>query len=270
MRIAVMAKLRHVAPVLAALLVCSRFRRTAAFGASGCQQSVTCDAVIRTGKDATAIGFQSSATGLVSTAMGFHTSASGDGSTAMGLGTNASGDSATAVGYQTNASGLHATSMGLGTVASGDSSTSMGSATVASGDISTAMGYQTNASGLLSTAMGYGIEASEDEALVNSGTIHGKSLGFVADQRLAADVRPAHPPAMLAAVTSLKVVTHAPSANYCAHQNRTALDCAQSRSTKLLAQQVAAVLPGAVSAPSSLTLTKSRWSRAPTEHSTRQ
>ena len=71
-----------------------------------------------------------------------------------------------------------------------------------------------------------GVEAKEGEALVNSGAIHGKTLGFVADARLAADVRSADPVALLAAVAALRVVTHAPSPSYCAHQNRTAADCA--------------------------------------------
>ena len=104
--------------------------------------------------------------------------------------------------------------------------------------------------------MGYRTQASEDEALVNSGSIHGKNLGFVADQRLTADARPADPTALLGTVNELKVFTHAPSANYCAHRNWSRADCAGARTTGLLAQQVATVLPAAVSTPSTLTLTK--------------
>ena len=102
--------------------------------------------------------------------------------------------------------------------------------------------------------MGRGITAQEDEALVNSGAVHAKNLGFVADARLAADVRSADPRALLAAVAALRVVTHAPSANYCTHQHRTAADCAGTRTVGLLAQEVARVVPGAVSAPASITL----------------
>ena len=256
----------------------------AAFGASGCEQSITCDAVETTGDDATAIGYQTRATGGASIALGSLTHAAADFSIAMGHGTTASGIHATAMGFQTsavghtstaqgfitNASGYVATAMGLSTCATGDYATAMGSYTIASGVRSTAIGTGTNASGASSTAMGYhttasgktttamgsSIEASEDEALVNSGSITGKRLGFVADQRLTEDARPANTTALLDTVNALKVFTHALSANYCAHQNWTHADCARVRTTGLLAQQVATALPAAVSTPSTLTLTK--------------
>ena len=88
------------------------------------------------------------------------------------------------------------------------------------------MGYTTAASCDKSTAMGNKIEASEDEALVNPGSIHGKNLGFVADQRLTEDARPANTTALLGTVNALKAFTHAPSANCCAHRNWTRADCA--------------------------------------------
>ena len=256
----------------------------AAFGAGGCEQSITCDAVETTGDDATAIGYQTRASGGASIALGSLTTAVGDFTTAMGYGTNASGIHATAMGFQTaaeghtstslgfvtHASGYVATAMGLSTSVTGDYATAMGSYNIASGERSTAMGTSTNASGTASTAMGYhttasgkattamgsGIEASEDEALVNSGSITGKRLGFVADQRLTADARPANTTALLDTVKALQVFTHVPSDNYCAHRNWTQADCARVRTTGLLAQQVATVLPAAVSTPSTLTLTK--------------
>ena len=118
------------------------------------------------------------------------------------------------------------------------------------------MGYGTIASAKQSVAMGGNIEASAPFSLVNSGEIHGKNLAFVADQRLVTDIRPVNSATLLDAVTSLKVVTHTPSPNLCAHRNLTAIECAGSRTVGLLAQQVAPVLPGAVRSASSLTLAK--------------
>ena len=273
---------RRVLPCTLALLLAlatSCPRGAHAFGAEGCEQSVTCDGV-RTGKDATAIGYQSSASGdyavaigyqadasgscnevfghhcYGSTALGYKTTALGVASTAMGLFTNATGIYSTAMGISTTASSYASTAMGDSTTASGIASTAMGSGTTASGAASTAMGSDTTASACYSTAMGNNVEAQEQAALVNSGSIHGKKLGFVADARLAADVRKADLRALLAAVAALRVVTHAPSANCCAHQNRTAADCAGARTVGLLAQDVARVVPEAVSAPASLTLAR--------------
>ena len=233
---------QHVPPcalalALALALAASCPRGARAFRAvdDGCAKSVTCDGVVRTGHDATAIGYQSSASGDYAVAIGYQATASGNRSTAMGYGTTASGDASTAMGGYTKASEYQSTAMGAQTTASGTSSTAMGKGTTASGYTSTAMGIGTTASAEFTTAMGANIEAQEVEALVNSGSIHGKSLGFVADARLAADVRSADPHALLAAVAALRVVTHAPSPNYCAHQNRTAADCAGTRTVGLLA-----------------------------------
>jgi hypothetical protein len=102
----------------------------------------------------TAMGYVTTASGLYSTAMGFSTVADGFASTAMGYNTTASGNYSTAMGYGTTASGDHSTAMGFGTTASGFYSTATGQSTIASGYSSTAMGIQTTASGYYSTAMG--------------------------------------------------------------------------------------------------------------------
>ena len=62
---------------------------------------------------------------------------------------------------------------------------------------------------------------------------------------------------MLLNVQSLQVVTHVPSANVCRHHNRTVAECTgpAGRTIGLLAQQVATVVPEAVTSVSSLTLT---------------
>jgi len=213
---------------------------------------------MRTSGDyATALGYAAFATGSWSTAAGSSTMASGDSSTALGYGTAASGNYSTAVGSQTTASGNYSTATGYNSIASGDVSTAMGYHTAAAGYASTAMGSHTAAAGQSSAAMGHAIETFTDEALVNSGTITGKTLAFHADQRLVSDTRPADLSALLRNVLSFRVVTHAPSDNVCRHHQRTVADCAApaSRTTGLLAQQVALAVPSAVTSVSSLKLT---------------
>ena len=78
----------------------------------------------------------------------------------------------------------------------------------------------------------------------------------LADQRLIAGAHPADTTALLGTVNKLTVFSHAPSANFCAHRNWTRANCARTRTTGLLAQQVATVLPEAVSTPSTLTLAR--------------
>lgn len=226
----------------------------AAFGASSCSETITCDAVFSTGTDASAMGFKTNASGDYSSAMGYYTTASGSASTAMGSSSTASGSYSTAMGASNNASGDFSTAMGFGASAAGYASIAMGYNTTAFGYFSTAMGQYSTASGDHSTAMGNGIEAMHNAALVNSGTISGKSLTFFADERLVAGVQAVDTAAMLRNVQSLKVVSHTPSANYCRHQNRTPADCAGDRTVGLLAQHVGTVVQGAVASASSLKL----------------
>jgi hypothetical protein len=141
----------------------------------------------------------------------------------------------------------------------------MGGFTKATAQASTAMGYGTTASGKHSTAMGHAIEASADDALVNSGTIHGNGISFFADERLVSDIDAADPTSLLRNIQSLKVMSHIPSANYCRHQNRSTADCAGDRTVGLLAQHVVTVVPKAVSSVSSLKLTDGTGHRTHTD-----
>lgn len=75
-------------------------------------------------------------------------------STAIGFNTTASGVSSTALGNFTKASGLYSTASGYNTTAGGDGSSAFGASTTASGDLSTALGMYTTASGTYSTALG--------------------------------------------------------------------------------------------------------------------
>ena len=61
-----------------------------------------------------------------------------------------------------------------------------------------------------------------------------KDFRFIGDARLVQDVQDADPAAMLRATEKLRVVTHAPSRNYCRHQGRAAAECARDRPPGLL------------------------------------
>ena len=116
--------------------------------------------------------------GNYSVAMGYNTTAGVDPTpnppypddvyyaTAMGFETIASGLQSTAMGSNTTASGSMSIAMGDHTIASHTATTAMGSYTTASGNLSTAMGYHTIASGSRSTAMGDHTTASDYTSLV--------------------------------------------------------------------------------------------------------
>ena len=112
------------------------------------------------GTNASAIGYQSSATNTVSTAIGRETLASGITSTAMGYQTSATNTASTAMGNSSTASGVTSTAIGNNSTASGETSIAMGFETEATDNASIAMGYQTTSTGGASTAMGFITTAS--------------------------------------------------------------------------------------------------------------
>ncbi|MDC6480858.1 tail fiber domain-containing protein [Flavobacteriaceae bacterium] len=112
------------------------------------------------GTNASAIGYQSSATNTVSTAIGRETLASGITSTAMGYQTSATNTASTAIGNSSTASGVTSTAIGNNSTASGETSIAMGFETEATDSASIAMGYQTTSTGGASTAMGFITTAS--------------------------------------------------------------------------------------------------------------
>ena len=112
------------------------------------------------GTNASAIGYQSSATNTVSTAIGRETLASGITSTAMGYQTSATNTASTAMGNSSTASGVTSTAIGNNSTASGETSIAMGFETEATDSASIAMGYQTTSTGGASTAMGFITTAS--------------------------------------------------------------------------------------------------------------
>lgn len=130
--------------------------------ASGLSSTAMGSSTIASGPTSTAMGNSTEATGDNSTSMGISTRASGYASVAMGAQTNAIGSGSTAMGYIVNASGNYSTAMGYNTRAIGAYSTAMGSFTKASGDNSISMGSYTGASGYNSTAMGNTTTASGD------------------------------------------------------------------------------------------------------------
>ena len=236
--------------------------RSTAFGynttASGWSVSTAFGAyTIASGAFSTAMGSSNVAAGDWSTAMGYQTVADGTYATAIGAGSSASGQASIAGGCEAAAPGSFSISLGFYTNTSGDYATSFGDNTSARGSFATSMGLNTVAEGMISTVMGFNVMSTKRETLVNSGPIHGKKLGFMADERLVSNVRATDSSASLRAVRALQVVSFAPSTNYCRHQNRSAADCASSRTVGLLGQQVREVLPDAVTSASSLTLAES-------------
>ena len=135
-------------------------------------KKLTCPTCITSGDYSNAIGYFSTAGGLVSTAMGANTTASGAYSTAMGDNTTASGNYSTTMGYQTTASGDYGTATGYYTNVSGDYGTAMGDHSIASGQVSIAMGYYTTASGNNSTAMGLYTKAIGNNSVAMGESIH--------------------------------------------------------------------------------------------------
>ena len=112
------------------------------------------------GTNASAIGYQSSATNTVSTAIGRETLASGETSTAMGYKTSATNTATTAMGNNSTACGITSTAIGNNSTASGETSIAMGFETEATNSASIAMGYQTSSTEGASTAMGFKTTAS--------------------------------------------------------------------------------------------------------------
>ena len=121
---------------------------------------------LASGITSTAMGYQTSATNTASTAIGNNSTASGETSIAMGFETEATHSASIAMGYQTTSTQGASTAMGFKTTASGFGSTSLGYQTTASGYGSTSIGYQTTASGNSSTAIGKNTIASDFGSLV--------------------------------------------------------------------------------------------------------
>jgi hypothetical protein len=105
-------------------------------------------------------------TNLFSTALGFNTTASGLASTAMGNGSAAEGSAATALGQSTTASGAASLASGQESVASGENATALGFQTTASGAGATSLGQSTTAAGFNSLAAGTLARANHDGSFV--------------------------------------------------------------------------------------------------------
>ena len=103
--------------------------------------------------------------GTYASAIGNNTTASGIASTAMGSGSEATDNYATAMGYNTSASGEASFAVGHSSEAKGFFSVAMGGSTAHS-DGTTAMGMYTNAVGLYSTSMGSYTTARDYSSLV--------------------------------------------------------------------------------------------------------
>lgn len=81
----------------------------------------SCDAIVPTGANATAIGSGANATGINATAYGAGSTANGGAASATGWNSFANGTNATATGASSNATGVNATATGTGSRANGTS-----------------------------------------------------------------------------------------------------------------------------------------------------
>ena len=180
--------------------------------------------------------------------------------------TTGKGEFATEMGHNTKAEGSASTAMGHSTIAKGRASTAMGWNTIAKGHASTAMGHNTNAEGHDSTAMGKGITATRAAGLAVSGRVTSETMLLAADQRLVRDVKAANTTKMLMQLQRLNVVQHAPSYNHCLHTGIDPEEGRKDRKPGLLAHEVEAHIPKAVSSASSLRLLQQHASKVISMH----
>ncbi|MGP2570337.1 hypothetical protein ACT4R9_07025 [Ornithobacterium rhinotracheale] len=116
--------------------------------------NVSSDTKGATGDSSVALGYGTTASGLLSTAFGASSSATGVASTAFGNETKATGVASLSAGNKSLASGLGGVSLGSETIASGDFSTAIGRKTLSVGSKSFASGLETEAKGEISTTFG--------------------------------------------------------------------------------------------------------------------
>ena len=116
------------------------------------------------GNFSTALGNNSTASGVASTALGNKSTASGDSSIALGNSSNASEECTTALGVNSTASDTYSTALGHNSRASGYYSVALGSQATASESSSVALGSLSDAEGIYSTALGHSSHAYSDES----------------------------------------------------------------------------------------------------------
>ncbi|MBR0961729.1 YadA-like family protein [Bradyrhizobium japonicum] len=124
----------------------------------------SCNAIVPTGPQATAVGPNANATGGRATAFGSNAMADGDNATATGTFAIANGDAATAMGDSSAADGLFATAIGQNSQARGSEATATGANSIANGTNATATGRGANAVGIAATATGAFSRANGDYA----------------------------------------------------------------------------------------------------------
>ena len=118
------------------------------------------------GVNASAIGYNSTASNTVSIAMGLETLASGVTSTAMGYQTSAINTASNAIGNNTTASGETSVAMGFETEVTYSASIAMEYQTSSTEGASTEIGFKTAANGKASTAISKNTIASDFGSLV--------------------------------------------------------------------------------------------------------
>lgn len=113
-----------------------------------------------------ALGMNSKATANESTALGFNSQADGYQSLAMGHGAKTTSNGETAIGINAQTAGQNSVALGSGSKGLGQNSIALGYNSQSSAYNSTALGSGSNASGQNSTAIGYGATTNQANAIV--------------------------------------------------------------------------------------------------------
>ena len=116
------------------------------------------------GEKSIAIGYKSNASDESAIAIGSASISDKVSATALGRNTTATGVNSSAIGAYSIASATDATALGRNANATAGQSTALGTYSVASGQYGTGVGYQANASGANSTAVGVSAKANKDGA----------------------------------------------------------------------------------------------------------
>lgn len=126
----------------------------------------TANGCVISGQDASALGYQTEATGFRTTALGYKSKASGHYSLASGYYTEASGSNSASFGFYTEASGSNSVSFGNKSVAGGKESLAAGHWSDASGSYSFALGARATASNSHAMAFGIDVIASGERSMI--------------------------------------------------------------------------------------------------------
>lgn len=131
----------------------------------GVNNSASFGAGASAAQNATAIGYNSSASMYQSLAVGMNAKANANESTALGFNSQADGYQSLAMGHGAKTSSNSETAIGINAQTSGQNSTALGSGSKGMGQNSIALGYNSQGSAFNSTALGSGSNSSAQNSL---------------------------------------------------------------------------------------------------------